>query len=914
MRIRLRHHTQYHYPEPAGFGPHYIRLRPADHARARLLAYNLEISPEAQIRWQQDPWGNRIARVTFDDESQAQTLSVTVDASFDVRPVNPFDFFIDARCEELSFEYPDGLAGELAPFLKPPTLTPRLAAFIKTLPTEGRTIDFLVELTRKVAREVNYVIRNEPGLQTSEETLTIASGSCRDSAVLLVDALRARGLAARFVSGYLVQLTDEGNIPDEAKGVDQDVVDLHAWAEVYIPGGGWIGLDGTSGLLTGEGHIPLAGTVQPALAGPIEGTSSVGADRLDFSMEVARLGHEPRPRRPYTDDQWATIQQLGRRVDASLSQAGLRMTMGGEPTWTSRLHPRKAEWNEEALGPTKWAQGLTIAHALLPRLAEGGVLLHRYGKLYPGESLPRWAMQLIWRPDGTPVWKDRSKLARGPGGDFDDGRTPPGGATAENARALLDAIVQRLGLPSDTAIAGYEDPWHFLTEEAHLPEDVDPFDADLDSPEERRRLARVLNRGMRTAVGYAFPLGRDASGWVSAPWTFRRQRMFLIPGDSPMGLRLPLDRMGGQPLASWSQDPSQLFDPLPEDVAIRTQSREASKDRSDAPSTLAPDAILSDGETVRTALCVEPRSGILHVFLPPVPESEHFLTLVAAIEGAASDVGCTVRLEGYPPPSDPRLRSCSVTPDPGVIEVNLPVTERFDDYVALMQTVADAANHSGLTPERFQLDGREVGPGGGHHLTLGGPSTPQSPFLARPALLAGLLRFFQNHPALSYLFTGQFVGATSQAPRIDEARHEALYELELALAQAEAAGGTSVPPWLTDRLFRNLLVDVTGNTHRSEISIDKLFDPNLPGGRQGIIEFRAFEMPPHEQMAVAQMLLVRGVVAKLAQQPYRRPLIRWGTQLHDRFMLPHFLWRDFEDVIRELADAGLPFDAELYRP
>ena len=940
MRIRIRHHTEYRYPEPAALGPHYVRLRPAEHTRARLLAYNLTIGPEHEIRWQQDPWGNRIARVTFDEETRARALSVTVDASFDIRPVNPFDFFVDGRCEDLPLEYPDGLIGELEPFLHPPTMTPALATFIESLPSGGRLVDFIVELTRRVAERVNYVIRNEPGLQTSEETLTVNSGSCRDSAVLLVDALRARGLAARFVSGYLVQLTDEGNIPDEAKGVDRDVVDLHAWAEVYVPGAGWIGLDGTSGLLTGEGHIPLAGTVQPVLAGPIEGTSSVASDGLDFDMSVARLGHEPRPRRPYTDEQWAQLRATGRAVDTQLSASGLRLTMGGEPTWTSRLHPNEKEWNEDALGPTKWAQGLRMANELMARLGAGGILMHRFGKQYPGESLPRWVMHLIWRPDGVALWQDPRRLDMSPRGDHDDGITPSGGATVDTAAAFLESLVAKLGLDSGTRVPGYEDPWHFLTEEAHLPTDVDPLDVDLESAEARRRLARILNRGMGSVIGYAFPLWREPTGWVTSTWTYRRGHMFLIPGDSPMGLRLPLDRLSGQPWPPGpfiDQDPSQLFDPLPGEVAILRQFPKPGTppiDAREAPPKASPTAPTDNGlgadgdasiqalgqisgvpagHVVRTALCVEPRAGILHVFLPPVATTEAFLELIAAIEATSVEVGTPVRLEGYPPPKDPRLQACMVTPDPGVIEVNLPVTERFGDYTTLMQTVSDAANHAGLTPERYQLDGREVGPGGGHHLTLGGPSTPQSPFLQRPALLASLLRFVQNHPSLSYLFTGQFVGATSQAPRVDEARHEGLYELELALKRAESAG-EAVPPWLTDRLFRNLLVDVTGNTHRAEISIDKLFDPQLPSGRQGILEFRAFEMPPHERMAVAQMLLVRGLVAMLSRRPYRRPLIRWGSQLHDRFMLPHFLWRDFQDVVRELREAELPFEAELYRP
>lgn len=902
MRVRIEHLTEYHYDEPASLGPHYIRLRPADHARAPLLSYDLRVSPGGRRYWQQDPWGNRVSRLVFLDDPPTKCFSVRVEASFEIRPVNPFDFIVDERCEKLPFAYPDGLAGELEPFLAPPKSTPRLAAFVEANRAQGFLTDYLVSLNRSVANTVDYIIRAEPGLQTSEQTLELGRGSCRDSAVLLVDVLRSQGLAARFVSGYLVQLTDEGNIPDEAKGVDRDVVDLHAWAEVYVPGAGWIGLDGTSGLLCGEGHIPLAGTVDPKLAGPIEGTASQVASKLHFEMKVVRLGHEPRPRRPYTDEQWSEIRSCGRVVDEAISKAGLRLTMGGEPTWTSRLHPKEEEWNGEALGPTKWTQGIRLSKELLSRLGPGGILLHRFGKHYPGESLPRWANQLLWRRDRAPIWRDNTLVDTGSGGygTIDDGKVPEGGRGVVEAERFAQALAAQLGLPESAPMAGFEDPWVFTAMEENLPVDVDPLKADLSDSEERRRLARVLNRGLNTPAGYAIPVARKEEGWTSSAWTFRRQHLFLTPGDSPMGLRLPLDRVGGKPPHFAQQDPSQRFErPLP----VVFQSPRG-----------APAPALDEDEVVRTALCVEPRGGVLHVFLPPLETGEAFLELVAAVERVAAATRSPVSLEGYPPPKDPRLASLLVTPDPGVLEVNLPVTETFDEYVALMETVSDAANHSGLTAEKFQLDGRTAGPGGGHHLTLGGPSTDQSPFLVRPELFAGLLRYVQNHPSLSYLFTGLFVGPTSQAPRIDEARHDALYELEIALAQAERAAEAPCPPWLVDRLFRNLLVDVAGNTHRTEICIDKLYSPGLASGRQGIVELRAFEMPPHEQMAIAQMLLVRGLVARLAAEPYRGPLVRWGSQLHDRFMLPTFLWADLKDVLRDLSQHGLPFDEQHYQP
>ena len=934
VRVRIKHRTTYHYEEPTTFGPHVIRLRPANHAQARILSYNLEVLPKPHLRWQQDGWGNRIVRATFDKVEPVHRLDVAVDAAFDIRPVNPFDFFVDDAIRNLPIRYSDRLTAELQPFLRRPELGARARIFADAHRPEGYLIDYLVAVNRDVAETVRYIIRNEPGIQSSEETLQIGSGSCRDSALLLVDILRHHGFAARFVSGYLVQLTDEGNIPDEAKGVDRDVVDLHAWAEVYIPGAGWVGLDGTSGLLAGEGHIPLAGAADPMLAGPVEGTASHAAAKLDVEMAVIRLGHEPRPRRPYTDEAWAALRSVGRNVDERLTRAGLQLTMGGEPTWTSRLHPTEPEWNGEALGPTKWAQGVRLTQALWKRLGPGGLVMHRFGKQYPGESLPRWVMQLIWRPDGEAIWHDPTRLDLGSGGhaSVDDGRPVSGGRTVDDATRFRQALSAQLGLDVDRWIPGFEDPWHFLQEEQNLPSDVDPMAADLSDAEERRRLARVLNRGLGAAVGHAMPLGRGVHSWLTDTWSFRREHMFLIPGDSPMGLRLPLDRLGGQPITGWTQDPSSIAGPLPslrstqptpdphpqnpspQDTAQqhRIQVRDLAGGPGSALRVMPWASQLRPTASVHTALCVEVRAGVVHVFLPPVPTTEDFLGLVAAVEKASKDSRVPVSVEGYPPPSDPRLKSCLVTPDPGVLEVNLPVTGNFDEYAELMATVSDAANHSGLIAEKFQLDGRVAGSGGGHHLTLGGPRTELSPFIQRPALVAALLRFVQNHPSLSYLFTGLFVGPTSQAPRIDEARHDALYELEIALQRLESVNGP--PPWLTDRLLRNLLVDVSGNTHRTEISIDKLYDPGHASGRQGLLEFRAFEMPPHEQMAAAQMLLVRSVVARLASRPYQNPLIRWGSQLHDRFMLPHFLWRDFVDVLRELHDQGIMLNEDHYRP
>jgi uncharacterized protein (DUF2126 family)/transglutaminase-like putative cysteine protease len=912
VRVGIQHRSIYTYPRPALLGPHVVRLRPADHARARIDSYRLSIAPEHQLRWQRDPHGNHVARVTFRAGQAVTHLEVTVELAIDVGPINPFDFFVDDRARAFPFRYDDAIARELAPFLDTTDPAYRMGARARSLvdevPRAGETIDILVATNRAVNERVAYVIRDEPGIWSPEQTLENARGSCRDSATLLVAALRARGIAARFASGYLVQLRDEGMIPNEPRGVDRDVVDLHAWAEAYVPGAGWIGLDATSGLLCGEGHVPLACSASPAAAAPLDGTSDVAADHVAFATTIARLGHEPRPTAPYTDAQWRELVAAGDRADAALAARGLAITVGGEPTFTVRA-PTGDEWQAGALGPDKWRRGQALALALRDRLAPGGVVLHRTGKHYPGESLPRWALDVIARaaaepiatPDVAPppLWPNRAL--------HDDGSTAA-------AQRLGDAIAAQLGLVADLQPA-YEDSWEVLRAEARLPATIDPRSAGLHDPEERRRLAAILDRGAESVVGWILPLAVAADSptvspadalasrparWLTETWTFRRGHLFLLPGDSPIGLRLPLDSLAAAPTLPQWEDAPRSADP-----------RQLAADDRDRGDTIVANVARRGDDVVagiRTALAIEPRDGRLWVFMPPVPRFADFCTLVAAIDRARVAAGVDCHLEGYPPPPAADLFRFTITPDPGVIEVNVPPTASCRDAARLLDSVYETALASGLTAERYLLDGRAAGSGGGNHITIGAATPLASPWLARPDLLASLVVFAQHHPSLAYLFSGLFVGPTSQAPRVDEARHDSLYELEIALP-ALFDRDRPPPPWQVDALLRHLLIDVAGSTHRAEISIDKLFDPSSPFGRQGLVELRAFEMPPHPRMAAAQVTLVRALVAAFAEAPYERALARWGSELHDRFLLPYWLWLDCEEVI---SYARLPADA--YRP
>ena len=496
-------------------------------------------------------------------------------------------------------------------------------------------------------------------------------------------------------------------------------------------------MDPTSGLLAGEGHIPLAATPDPQSAAPISGLVGESKCEFNFDMKVTRIHESPRVTKPYTEEQWAEIEELGHQLDTDLGRHDVRLTMGGEPTFVSIDDRDGAEWNTIALGPMKRRLADDLIKRLKRRFTTGALLHQGQGKLYPGESLPRWSFGCYWRKDGQAIWEGASLFAD-------------------------------------------------------------------------------------EAKDYGF------------------------------------------------------------------------------------------ATIVRTALCVEPRHGRLHVFMPPTATLEDYLDCIAAVEDTAVALETPVIIEGYPPPFDPRLNVLKVTPDPGVIEVNMHPTASWDEMVRQTEGLYEEARLARLGTEKFMLDGRHTGTGGGNHIVLGGPTPADSPLLLRPDLLRSLVTYWQNHPSLSFLFSSLFIGPTSQSPRIDEARNDSLYELGVAFRQVPERAGC--PPWLADRLFRNLLIDATGNTHRAEFCIDKLYSPDSSSGRLGLLELRAFEMPPHARMSLAQQLLLRTLIAKFWQQPYKRDLVRWGTDIHDRWMLPHFVWSDLEEVIEDVHASGYPMKLDWFQP
>ncbi|MFD4432427.1 DUF2126 domain-containing protein [Nocardia sp. NPDC058497] len=1038
IKVSLEHRTAYSFDRLVDVHPHEVRLRPAPHSRTPIEAYSLRVSPPGHyVNWQQDAFGNFVARLVFPEPTRE--LSITVGLIADLEAVNPFDFFVEDYAEHFPFAYPEALAADLEPYLRPvdeaePGSGPGelLRDWVRVHRAQGRirSIDYLVELNYALRNTVDYTVRMEPGVQTPDDTLRLRLGSCRDSAWLLVAILRELGLAARFVSGYLVQLTADTPALDGPSGPSADFTDLHAWTEVYLPGAGWIGMDPTSGLFAGEGHIPLAATPHPGAAAPITGATGITEATLEFSNVVRRVHEDPRVTLPYTDSQWERITASGASVDKRMAAADVGLTMGGEPTFVSIDDQMSAQWTTDADGPHKRERAVDLADRLRAIYAPTGLVQYRQGKWCPGEPLPRWEIAIAWRADGEPVWT-RQDLLAGPwtpvsqrqpvdvamspttGAELDpvvavddssvietvspplrgtlapdpaesDGfavgsivseavGSPLGGATSEldpvgsvapggdlaapvlpaaaqppnaaatrpvetpaldasagvlpqphptvdadSARSLIAHIAGTLGLPDAQVRPAFEDPLARLAATVTAPYGEPPagdLDPGEDSPEARRALLGRLDESVNEPTAYVLPLHRraDGAGWASADWQLRRGRdgddgpgrIVLTDGDSPAGLRLPLDSV------SWHTAP-----PIPEADPLFQGSLRLPREE--------PPAVLEPADfTPTTALVAEVRAGRLHVFLPPVGELDDFLDLITKVEEAVVALGQPVVLEGYAPPNDARLHTVSVTPDPGVIEVNVMPTSSFAEQADVLSTLYEQARLARLSTESFDVDGAHGGTGGGNHITLGGVMPARSPLLRRPDLLVSMLTYWQRHPALSYLFAGRFVGPTSQAPRADEGREGALYELEIAFA--EIARLTAVPaagtpsetrsaPWHIDRALRHLLTDLTGNTHRAEFCIDKLYSPDSARGRLGLLELRGFEMPPHFQMAMVQSLLVRGLVAMFWDKPYRAPLLRHGDNLHGRYLLPHFLMSDIAEVAADLRAHGIDFDTSWLDP
>lgn len=941
IRIALHHRTEYHFDRSVSLSPHLIRLRPAPHTRTPVHQYSLKVEPEDHfVNWMQDPFGNYIGRFVFPEKTRKLVIDVNLVA--DMVTINPFDFFVEDDAHYFPFKYEKQLSKELAPYFEIKEKSKRLVKLLLDIKRENlglaatianeeadfnkdspdkkeqtkkpHIVHFLVALNQFIQQRVDYTVRMEPGIQTCEQTLKKKLGSCRDTGWLLVQVLRHLGLAARFVSGYLVQLTSDQKSLDGPSGPEKDFTDLHAWAEVFIPGAGWVGLDPTSGLFAGEGHIPLACTPDPVSAAPIVGATDECEVEFKFVNDVSRVHEDPRVTLPYSDQQWHSIQQLGTRIDEVLQESDVRLTMGGEPTFVSIDDMDSAQWNTEALGDHKLDRSYALLLRLKKSFSHHAALHYGQGKWYPGEQLPRWALTCAWLKDGKSIWKNEKLL--------DAPNNPDADFQQEDANRLIKRIATHLNLKQKNITPAYEDIPYYLWKEGTLPDNVNVLDNRIKDEMERKRIRKVFDQGLNSVAGYVLPVAWNDQheNWHSSEWQLRRKQLYLIPGDSPMGYRLPLDSLIWEPEKKRqkliSKDPFNEFGHLPEMRDRLHMIRDDHFQPWHEPETTRQQSVKreeSSGDSlVRTALCVEPRNGHLHIFLPPLTQLEHYLDLINAIETSAVELNMPIIMEGYEPPYDPRLQRMQVTPDPGVIEVNIHPAENWQQLVDNTTTLYEQARLSRLGSEKFMLDGRHSGTGGGNHITIGAAKPADSPILRRPHLLKSLLTYWQNHPSLSYLFSGLFIGPTSQSPRVDEARDDALYELGIAFDEMNRDESSS--PWLVDRLLRNLLVDLTGNTHRAEFCIDKLYSPSGTTGRLGLVEFRGFEMPPHAQMSLVQGLLLRSMIARFWDNPYEKKLVSWGTELHDRFMLPHYVEGDVLDVVDDLRRHGIDFDADWLDP
>jgi uncharacterized protein (DUF2126 family)/transglutaminase-like putative cysteine protease len=871
IQVALNHRTQYRYDKAVSLGPQIIQLRPAPHCRTRILSYSLNVTPTQHLlHWQFDPHANHLARLIFPEKTD--TFVVEVDLVADLAPFNPFDFFLEPGASDYPFEYAPELARDLERCRSVEPAGPLLKAFLGSLSREKQgTINFLVDLNQRVRDQVGYVARLDPGVQTCEATLALRTGSCRDSAWLLVQVLRQLGIAARFVSGYLIQIAADEKAETGPNVMQNDSADLHAWAEAFLPGAGWIGMDPTSGLFASEGHIPLVCTPNPSQAAPIGGTVERAGVDFSYSVSVRRLSEPPRHSEPFTNDDWGKVEKVAHSLDADLVANDVRLTMGGEPTFVGIDQPESPQWNIDALGTLKRTRGLALIQCLREKTAPGGMLHYGQGKWYPGEPLPRWALSCFWRSDGVPVWENINLIAN----EDQDYRFD-----ATDASLFMAALTRRLEVSAENLLPAYNS----------RAESAEP-------------------------AGYILPIRRRQSGgrlrWSSQLWFPRPERLLLTPGDSPIGYRIPTEAV------PWVAPDELEYEYEVAPFADRIKLPPHPMRRMDLfetnPAADPLPALSSTAETaselIRPSLCVQARDGRLHVFLPYASGLTDYLDLVAAVEDTCEYLQKPVWLEGYAPPSDPRLRLFGVTPDPGVLEINLPPASTWDELAQTNAVLFEQARQNRLTAEKFAFDGSHLATGGGSHIVIGGATLLDSPFLRRPDLLRSMVAFWQNHPSLSYLFSGMYVGPTSQYPRVDEARMDALYELEVAFRQLRS---NDCPPEVLDGLFRSLLVDVTGNSHRAEFCIDKLYPPEGRGLRLGLLELRAFEMAPDRKMGLVEMLLVRALICKFWKQPFESNLVRWGTALHDRFMLPHFVMHDFYDVLDQLRQSGYNFEDKWF--
>jgi len=869
-RIALTHVIEERFAAPVRLSTHWLRLRPAAHARAHVTAYSLRVRTAPHfVNWVRDAFENHVARVDFPEP--VRRFAVEVDVIAEIADTDPFDFLLDERAVEHPFEYDPQVRRELGPYLRLEPAGPRLARWLARLP-RGRLgiVDRVREIVAAVHEAVTVAATGRCDVETA---LVRGEGDSASLAWLAVSSLRALGLAARFTSGYRV-------LP----AGDRVAATLHAWSEVFLPGAGWIGVDPAAGLFTTAAWVPLACAPDPTKARAVAGFREA-CELEESETLVARVLAPVAPAAPCSSGAWAQIAALGRQVDADLDAAGVRLAVGRELAFVSAEHAGCAEWRIAALGPSKLPVAQALLAALRDRLPPGGMVTIGDGEWFAGEPLPRWRLAYVWRTDGRPVWRDPARAGPAPAV-----RVPAG-----SAETFGRTLARTLGVPASSLVPAYEDPL------CPLRADTEGAPEDLRDPDRRRALVdRLSEERAGVPVGWVLPLAWDHAndGWRSGAWTFRRRRLYLLAGTLPIGVRLPLASLPPDDAADADDPPRCPFAP-----------RDALPDVHALPAAVQPP---SPAPPPRTAVCIEVRDGHLHVFLPPLGRAEQHLLLVAAIEAAAEREGVAVVLEGYEPPEDPRLSRIVLEPAPGTLRVVLPATASVPEHAAVLDVAYAEAARLGLRAERILPDGTCEPVGARAPLVLGGTTPEASPFLRRPAILRALIVHWQRHPSLSYLFANGLVGPGGPAPRADEGRAAALADLAIALERIP--GGEAYPPWLPDRVLRHVLADASGDGRRTELCVERLYDPAHASRRRGEVAIGSFGMPPCARTATLETLLVTALVARFTRHPSAATILPWGHALHDRFMLPSALSADLRAVLADLASAGYPFQPSWFVP
>ena len=949
-RIALTHTIDRRYARRLVLPTHWLRLRPAPHTKAAIEAYSLSVGTEPHfLNWVRDPFENHLARLDLPEPVFG--LNMAVDIVADLAPANPFDFLTEPYAASFPFEYPEQLQKELTPYLHLPKAGPRLADYLGALDADSAyIIEKLGKLTGNVHRSLAIVGSAQPGAVDLEDVVKRGTASPWEAAWLMAVSLRHLGVAARFTAGYRVVLASEA-VPIHAWTADAedsetslwlDSASLHAWCEVFLPGAGWIGLDPSAGLFTHEGYIPLTATPDPLRALPwVAEVAEPGKpaevpppDESFESIAVRRLIAAAEPS-PYSDAQWGDISALGQSVDARLATAGISLAMGQTLNLTSP-YSDSIEWATTALGPRKRAAAEDLLARLRLKVAPGGVLHESQGEWFGGETLPRWKLSCFFRADGEPIWRNSSLLGcslgngpetaasgpvrpQGPGARLPRSSEPGAaeGASPADAGHFAEMLARKLGVFPEFVMPAHEDQLYELWQNrAHI--QFKPPSEALSNPVQRRALAVKLSQTRLEPVGYVLPLRWDgvAGRCISGAWTFRRGALYLVPGDSPMGFRLPLDALPAGDDSAEPLDPERChFEDRP--LLASLYGEPSARLTSFIHTPPAPEATDQDGvqglaRVPRTALCAQMRNGRLWVFLPPLTHLEHWLELVNAIEATALSLGLPVQLEGYEPPEDFRLQRLSIEPEAGVLRVTLPQAGSWEQLQGLLATAYTEAANLGLLAERIGQDGARQAAGGEADILLVGALPPLSPFLLRPQLLHSLIAYWQQHPALSYLFAGRLIGQSGPAPRPDEGRDDALYELDIALSRMPRDEDSA--PSVPDRMLRHLLADSAGDIKKAEIRVDQLYPPDRSSQRLGRIALRSFQTAPDHRMAAAQCLLLRALIAFLAERPADPRLRDFGPELHDRYMLPGELWEDLAEVIRDLDRARLPVQADWFAP